>query len=291
MGWLRKKAKQISRAIRKVGRKIRKGLGKVAKAFGKLGPVGSIAMSFLLPGVGGAIGSFIGKVGSGVAKLLPKGASTFLSNVGEVIRGAATGIRDGVANIYNNITDGISMGFDKAKDFLEGTVNTLGEFVGQEELGTRMRTAIRDFKTPKKLEDAKTTFEDVKEKVEDVKESTEYKKFKAVKDYKDTVDDQKRAEKEFKEYQDLQRKRYLTSIAEQTNVRNQPYMMSIGSPQSSFLIDAFQTTDDSKEMANKFLQNVYGASIPDNTNPFTYVNSFNPIGTTFEDLLTIGGSN
>ena len=59
MGWLRKKAKQIAGAFRKVGRKLKKGLGKIAKAFGKLGPLGSIALSFILPGIGSAIGSCI----------------------------------------------------------------------------------------------------------------------------------------------------------------------------------------------------------------------------------------
>ena len=56
MGWLRKKAKQIARAFRKVGRKLKKGLGKIAKAFGQLGPLGSIALSFILPGLGGIAG-------------------------------------------------------------------------------------------------------------------------------------------------------------------------------------------------------------------------------------------
>ena len=53
MGKLRKIGKKIARGIRKVGRKLKKGLGKIAKAFGKLGPIGSLALSFILPGIGG----------------------------------------------------------------------------------------------------------------------------------------------------------------------------------------------------------------------------------------------
>jgi len=57
MGWLRKKAKQIGNVFKKIGKKLKKGLGKVAKAFGKLGPLGSLALSFILPGLGSAIGA------------------------------------------------------------------------------------------------------------------------------------------------------------------------------------------------------------------------------------------
>jgi hypothetical protein len=53
MGWLRKKAKQIGKGIKKLGKSIGKGFKKVfgglAKAFGKLGPLGSIAMMIMMP--------------------------------------------------------------------------------------------------------------------------------------------------------------------------------------------------------------------------------------------------
>ena len=52
MGKLRKIGKKIAKGFRKVGRALKKGLGKIGKAFGKLGPLGSLALSFILPGVG-----------------------------------------------------------------------------------------------------------------------------------------------------------------------------------------------------------------------------------------------
>ena len=64
MGWLRKKAKQIGNVFKKIGKKLKKGLGKVAKAFGKLGPLGSLALSFILPGIGSAIGGWLGGAGA-----------------------------------------------------------------------------------------------------------------------------------------------------------------------------------------------------------------------------------
>ena len=48
MGFLRKIGKKIKRAFKKIGKKIKRAFGKVAKFFGKLGPLGSIALSFLL---------------------------------------------------------------------------------------------------------------------------------------------------------------------------------------------------------------------------------------------------
>ena len=56
MGKLRKLGKKIGRGIKKIGKRLKKGLGSIAKAFGKLGFVGSLALSFLLPGIGSAIG-------------------------------------------------------------------------------------------------------------------------------------------------------------------------------------------------------------------------------------------
>ena len=55
MGWLRKKAKQIGNAFKKVGKVLKKGLGKIGKFFGKLGPLGSLALSFMFSAFGGPI--------------------------------------------------------------------------------------------------------------------------------------------------------------------------------------------------------------------------------------------
>ena len=64
MGWLRKKAKQIGNVFKKIGKKLKKGLGKIAKAFGKLGPLGSLALSFIIPGVGGQIFNWLKGLGT-----------------------------------------------------------------------------------------------------------------------------------------------------------------------------------------------------------------------------------
>jgi hypothetical protein len=133
MGWLRKKAKQIGRAIKKVGKKLKKGFGKVAKAFGKLGPIGTIAMSFILPGLGSAMSGWLSNFGAGVMKMLPEGMSTFISNVGTTIRNAASGITDGIKNVFGKITDGIEYGMNK-----------LGSPFGKGDIGSNFRNFLND---------------------------------------------------------------------------------------------------------------------------------------------------
>jgi hypothetical protein len=123
MGWLRKKGKQIAGAFRKVGRKLKKGLGKIAKAFGKLGPLGSVALSFILPGIGGAIGSWFGG--------LPN--SNFLVKIVNGMKGAFGTVKKGMGTVFNKVTDAI-----------EWSMNKVGGVVGKGEVGSNFRNFVSD---------------------------------------------------------------------------------------------------------------------------------------------------
>tara|TARA_R110000823_G_scaffold111887_4_gene233201 strand:- start:6 stop:1190 length:1185 start_codon:yes stop_codon:yes gene_type:complete len=123
MGWLRKKAKQIGKAFKKVGKALKKGLGKLAKAFGKLGPLGSLALSFIIPGVGGQIFQwlkdipYLGKVFQGIAK------------VGNFVK-------EGVGTIFNKVTDGIEYALNKVsqpfiKEGARGAGSALRDWVSE----------------------------------------------------------------------------------------------------------------------------------------------------------------
>jgi uncharacterized protein YjbJ (UPF0337 family) len=114
MGWLRKKAKQIAGAFRKVGRKLKKGLGKVAKAFGKLGPLGSIALSVMLPGIGDMLGTwFKGLDNTGFLK-------QFVGKITDVY-GA---VKDKVGFVFNKVTDAVEFGLNKLSTPFGGTTGT-----------------------------------------------------------------------------------------------------------------------------------------------------------------------
>jgi len=124
MGKLRKIGKKIARGIRKVGRKLKKGLGKVAKAFGKLGPLGSLALSFILPGVGGAISNWFGNLPS----------SNFLVKIVDGIKNGASFIKEGVGTVFNKVTDAIEYGMNAvSKPFMQegarGTGSAFRDFV------------------------------------------------------------------------------------------------------------------------------------------------------------------
>ena len=114
MGWLRKKAKQIAKVFRKVGRKLKKGLGKVAKAFGKLGPLGSIGLSVLLPGLGDMLGTwFKGLDNTGFLK-------QFVCKITDVY-GA---VKDKVGFVFNKVTDAVEFGLNKLSTPFGGTTGT-----------------------------------------------------------------------------------------------------------------------------------------------------------------------
>jgi len=131
MGWLRKKAKQIAKVFRKVGRKLKKGLGKIAKAFGKLGPLGSIGLSFLLPGMGG-IAEWLGQT---ISKI-PGGS--FLVDIG-------TKIYEGAAGFIGGVKDKIGQVFNTVTGAVEGGMNAVSRgFGGKGEIGSSFRNFVSD---------------------------------------------------------------------------------------------------------------------------------------------------
>mgnify|MGYP001288466750 CR=1 FL=1 len=107
MGKLRKIGKKIGRGIKKVGKKFKKGLGKIAKAFGKLGPIGSIALSFMLPG----IGTWISSVAQG---------SSFLAPIAKGLVNAGNFIKDGVGTVFNRVTDAMEYSMNKVSSLVGG---------------------------------------------------------------------------------------------------------------------------------------------------------------------------
>jgi hypothetical protein len=100
MGKLRKIGKKIGKGIKSVGKKLKSGLGKVAKAFGKLGPLGSIALSFILPG----IGSWISNVAQG---------SSFIAPIAQGLVNAGKFVKNGVGKVFNKVTDAIEYSINK----------------------------------------------------------------------------------------------------------------------------------------------------------------------------------
>ena len=126
MGKLRKLGKKIGKGIKSVGKKLKKGFGKIAGAFGKLGPLGSIALSFMLPGIGNFL---TGMAGTG-------GVTGFIGNIAVEISKAAGAVKNGVGKVFNRVTDAIEGGMNAvSKPFMKegarGAGSAFRDFVSE----------------------------------------------------------------------------------------------------------------------------------------------------------------
>ena len=107
MGKLRKIGKKIGRKFKSIGKRLKRGLGKVAKAFGKLGPLGSIALSFILPGMGTWINTLAG-------------GSSIFAPVAQGIQRAAGFVSNGVGRVFNRVTDALEVGMNNVGSLFRG---------------------------------------------------------------------------------------------------------------------------------------------------------------------------
>ena len=126
MGKLRKLGKKIGKGIKSVGKKLKKGFGKIAGAFGKLGPLGSIALSFMLPGIGNFL---TGMAGTG-------GVTGFIGNIAVEISKAAGAVKNGVGKVFSRVTDAIEGGMNAvSKPFMKegarGAGSAFRDFVSE----------------------------------------------------------------------------------------------------------------------------------------------------------------
>lgn len=87
---VKKAVKKVARGIKKFGSKvwsgIKKGIGKVGEWFGKLGPLGTIALSFVMPGIGNMLA---GMWSSAAGSLASGQFGTILQAVGKGMEVAA----------------------------------------------------------------------------------------------------------------------------------------------------------------------------------------------------------
>tara|TARA_R110000737_G_scaffold71025_1_gene99490 strand:+ start:2012 stop:3409 length:1398 start_codon:yes stop_codon:yes gene_type:complete len=93
--------KSFKKILKPIGKELKKGLKSAGKAFGKLGPVGTLALSLMLPGLGTVMGS-LGTVIGNVAATAPF-AGTIMAPVGQVISGVAKVAQAG-GKVFNSIS-------------------------------------------------------------------------------------------------------------------------------------------------------------------------------------------
>ena len=131
----KKLGSSIAKRMRKIGRGVKKGFSKITKAFGKLGPLGQLALFFILPGMGNVLTSWMGQFGSKVMSMLPSNFSSILTNVGGAIKkGASFVYKNTVGAVYNTVSKALTAGIDMVtKPFMapgsEGLATSFKNFV------------------------------------------------------------------------------------------------------------------------------------------------------------------
>lgn len=131
--------KSTAKRIKNVGSKIwggiKKGIGKVAGFFGKLGPLGTIAMSLAMPG----IGSMLAGMWSTTAASLAASSTGWISAVGQGMQTAAnlaSQAKAFVGNKWSSITDKMTDGLkyigDSVSKGAESLFKGAQEFAGVE---------------------------------------------------------------------------------------------------------------------------------------------------------------
>ena len=110
MGFIRKLGKKIAGGIRSLGRKIKKGFKSLARGLGKFGPLGTIALSFILPGLGSTLATWI-----------PAPIKDFFSAIVKPIRQAGSLIKEGTGMVFNRVTDAIEYGVNAVSRGRTGT--------------------------------------------------------------------------------------------------------------------------------------------------------------------------
>ena len=145
MGYIKKQFRRISRGIKKllkpVGKALKDGLGEAGKFFGQMGPIGTLALTLMLPGIGaawssfgawaGAQGGLIGGVMQGVAQ-----AGNFAGRVYSSVTGL---VSDVVGNVAGNTVGKIPVGGGKN---LTDVYNGFRTFVGNQVDSVRMKMGL-----------------------------------------------------------------------------------------------------------------------------------------------------
>jgi len=141
MGYLKKQFKKIFKGIKKtlapIGKALKNGLGEVGKFFGSMGPLGTLALTLMLPGIGaawtsfgawaGAQGGLIGGVMNGIAQ-----AGNLAGKVYSSVSGM---ISDTVGTIAGNTIGKIPVGANRN---LTDVYNGFTKFVGNKLDDVRM---------------------------------------------------------------------------------------------------------------------------------------------------------
>lgn len=143
MGFLSKIFKPFKNIVKKVAKTI-KGVAKtlwkpikavlkpIAKVFGKLGPIGTIALGIILPGIGGVMGTWFQGMGAAFQNMFVGMPKLFnaIGHVGKAINTAASwagnAYNSTIGKVFNRVSDVITTGINKLTG---GAADRFGEWM------------------------------------------------------------------------------------------------------------------------------------------------------------------
>ena len=127
MGFFSKVWKGIKKTVKKIGKEIKSAFKKFGKFMGKIGILGQVAMMFILPGVGAALGQAFTGVANAAAAYGGVG-STVINAAGKAMQfvGKAVGT---AGKVFNNVTKGVT---DTLGNFAKTATNKLANKIGME---------------------------------------------------------------------------------------------------------------------------------------------------------------
>lgn len=132
MGFFSKVFKGVKKVFKKIGQGVKKVAMKVGKFMDKIGIVGQIAMSFILPGIGGLLARGIqglGTLGASMGGMLGKvlsGAAKFAGTVGRTFSSVTSGIKSFLGESAKFIGSKLGMNIPSAATNFFGADGVLG---------------------------------------------------------------------------------------------------------------------------------------------------------------------
>ena len=129
MGFLSKAWKGIKTGVKSIGKGIKSAFNKFGKFMGKIGVLGQIAMMFVMPYIGAALGSaFTGAAGALATNTVGGALGAVGQAAGKMMQyvGGAVGK---VGNVFNNVTKGVT---DTLTNFAKTATNKLANTVGMD---------------------------------------------------------------------------------------------------------------------------------------------------------------
>lgn len=138
--FVKKAFKSIKKVLKNPGRALKKGLGKIGKAFGKLGPIGTLALTLMMPGLGAAWSTF-GTWAQGLSG--PLGAvMNGIRIAGNTVGSIYSKVSDLVSGTLNKVTGGTFARPGGTEIYREGASDKLSNFVGRKLDDFRMKVGL-----------------------------------------------------------------------------------------------------------------------------------------------------